>query len=88
MMPRRKKKWMLLHSVNGVFIVVERQWYDYAEIAKLRGNQKQWWIAAQSDDQVMLQKIAGLTGRYLKMEVNHETECTLAYHEQLVTRRV
>jgi hypothetical protein len=36
----------------------------------------------------MLQKIAGLTGKYLKMEVNHETECTLAYHEQLVTRRV
>ena len=80
-MPRRKKKWMLLRSANGVFIVVERQWYDYAEIAKLRGNQKQWWVAAQSDDQVMLQKIAGLTGRYLKMEVNHEVDGVVTRRE-------
>ena len=81
-MPRRKKKFMLLRSEYGSFIVVERKWYDYTGIAKLRGDRKQWWIAAQSNDRVMLEKMAGLTGKHLKMEVNH-------VHEQdgVVTRR-
>jgi hypothetical protein len=80
MMPRRKKKYMLLRGYSGRFIVVGREWYDHKGIAKLRGDRKQWWIAAQSNDRVMLQKMAGLTGKHLKMEVNHEVD-------GIVTRR-
>ena len=72
-MPRRKKKWMLLRGRSGSFIVVERRWYDYAEIAKRRGNEKAWWIVAESDDHGAMQAMASLTDKYLKMEVNHET---------------
>ena len=80
-MPRRKKKWMLLRSRSGNFIVVERRWYDYAEIAKKRGFRKSWWIVAESDDHGAMQAMASLTDKYLKMEVNHETEI-------ITTRRV
>ena len=80
-MPRRKKTWMLLRGRSGSFIVVERRWYDYAEIAKKRGFRKVWWIVAESDDHGAMQAMASLTNRYLKMEVNHETEI-------ITTRRV
>ena len=73
-MPRRKKKWMLLRSRSGNFIVVERRWYDYVGIAKKRGNRKSWWIVAESDDHGVMQAMAGLTGNYLKMRVNHTHE--------------
>jgi hypothetical protein len=79
-MPRRKKKWMLLRGYSGRFIVVERKWYDYVGIAKLRGDRKQWWIVAQSDDHGAMSAMAGLTGKYMKMEVNHE-------QDGVVTRR-
>jgi hypothetical protein len=74
MMPRRKKKWMLLRGKSGYFIVVERRWYDYTNIARHRGRYKSWWIVAESDDHGAMQAMAGLTDKYLKMEVNHETE--------------
>ena len=70
-MPRRKKKWMLLRGKSGNFIVVERRWYDYAEVAKRYGRHKVWWIVAESDDHGAMQAMAGLTDRYLKMQVNH-----------------
>ena len=80
-MPRRKKKFMLLRGRNGHFIVVERRWYDYTDIAKARGDRKRWWIVAESDDHGAMQAMASLTDRYLKMEVNHETKI-------ITTRRV
>ena len=80
-MPRRKKKWMLLRGKSGNFIVVERRWYDYAEIAKKRGSHKAWWIVAESNDHGAMQAMAGLSGKHLKMEVNHE-------QDGIVTRRV
>lgn len=73
-MPRRKKKWMLLRGKYGDFIVVERRWYDYTGIAKERGNNKSWWIVAESDDHGAMQAMASLTDKYLKMEVNHVEE--------------
>ena len=73
-MPRRKKKWMLLRGRYGEFIVVERRWYDFAGVGKLRGFRKSWWIVAESDDHGAMQAMAGLTGHYLKLEVNHEQE--------------
>ena len=79
-MPRRKKKWMLLRGKSGSFIVVERRWYDYVEIARKRGKDKCWWIVAESDDHGAMQAMAGLTGHYLKREVNHE-------ENGIVTRR-
>jgi hypothetical protein len=81
MMPRRKKKWMLLRGKLGYFIVVERRWYDYVELAKKRGSEKTWWIVAQSDDHGAMQAMASLTDKYMKMEVNHEVD-------GVVTRRV
>tara|TARA_R110000822_G_scaffold307277_1_gene434205 strand:+ start:256 stop:501 length:246 start_codon:yes stop_codon:yes gene_type:complete len=81
MMPRRKKTYMLLRSIFGSFIVVERRWYDYTDIAKARGDRKRWWIVAESDDHGAMQAMASLTDRYLKMEVNHETKI-------ITTRRV
>ncbi len=80
-MPRRKKKWMLLRGKLGYFIVVERRWYDYVELAKKRGSEKTWWIVAQSDDHGAMQAMASLTDKYMKMEVNHEVD-------GVVTRRV
>ena len=80
-MPRRKKKWMLLRSKHGSFIVVERRWYDFTGIASARGNNKAWWIVAESDDHGAMQAMAGLSGKFLKMEVNHE-------QDGVVTRRV
>lgn len=80
-MPRRKKTYMLLRSIFGSFIVVERRWYDYTDIAKARGDRKRWWIVAESDDHGAMQAMASLTDRYLKMEVNHETKI-------ITTRRV
>ena len=81
-MPRRKKKWMFLRSIFGTFIVVERKWYDSVGIAKQRGDRKRWWIVAESNDHGAMHAMAGLTGKYLNMEVNH-------VHEQdgVVTRR-
>lgn len=79
-MPRRKKTWMLLRGYSGRFIVVGREWYDFTGIAKLRGDRKQWWIVAQSDDHGAMQAMASLTDKYLKMEVNHE-------QDGVVTRR-
>ena len=80
-MPRRKKKYMLLRGRFGSFMVIERRWYDFAGIAKHRGDDKYWWIVAESDDHGAMQAMAGLTDKYLKMEVNHETEI-------ITTRRV
>jgi hypothetical protein len=80
MMPRRKKKWMLLRGKSGNFIVVERRWYDYVGIAKKRGSHKAWWIVAESDDHGAMQAMASLTDRHLKMKVNHE-------QDGIVTRR-
>ena len=80
-MPRRKKKFMLLRGYSGRFVVVERRWYDYVGIAKLRGDRKQWWIVAESDDHGAMSAMAELTGKHLKMEVNHEVD-------GVVTRRV
>ena len=80
-MPRRKKKWMLLRSRSGKFIVVERRWYDFARIARLRGNLKQWWIVAESDDHGAMQAMAGLSGNYLKMKVNHEVDGVVTRRE-------
>jgi hypothetical protein len=79
-MPRRKKKWMLLRGRSGSFIVVERRWYDYAEIARKRGKDKSWWIVAESDDHGAMQAMASLTDNYLKMKVYHE-------QDGVVTRR-
>ena len=73
-MPRRKKKYMLLRGYSGRFIVVEREWYDRKGIAKQRGDRKQWWIVTQSDDLGAMSAMAGLTGKYMKMEVNHTHE--------------
>jgi hypothetical protein len=81
MMPRRKKKWMLLRGKFGDFIVVERRWYDFTGIAKRYGKHKIWWIAAESDDHGAMQAMAGLTDKHIKMEVNHEVD-------GVVTRRV
>ena len=69
--PRRKKKYMLLRSRSGKFIVVERRWYDYTGIARQRGSNKAWWIVAESDDHGAMQAMASLTDRHLKMRVNH-----------------
>ena len=79
-MPRRKKKWMLLRGYSGAFIVVERRWYDYVGIARQRGDRKQWWIVAESDDHGAMQAMAGLTDMHLKMKVYHE-------QDGVVTRR-
>ena len=73
-MPRRKKKYMLLRGRSGSFIVVERRWYDYVGIAKQRGERKIWWIVAQSDDHGAMQAMAGLTGKFLELKVNHTHE--------------
>jgi hypothetical protein len=81
MMPRRKKKYMLLRGKFGTFIVVERRWYDFAGIARKRGNDKIWWIVAESDDHGAMHAMASLTDKYSKMEVNHTTEI-------ITTRRV
>ena len=80
-MPRRKKKYMLLRGYSGRFIVAGREWYDHKGIAKQRGDRKQWWIVAQSDDLGAMQAMASLTDKYIKMEVNHATEI-------ITTRRV
>jgi hypothetical protein len=72
-MPRRKKTWMLLRGRYGHFIVVERRWYDYVGIAKDQGNNKSWWIVAESDDHGAMHAMASLSGKWLKMQVNHET---------------
>lgn len=79
--PKRKKKWMLLRGLRGHFIVVERRWYDFARIAKMRGNSKVWWIVAESDDHGAMQAMAGLTDKYLKMEVNHEVDGVVTRRE-------
>lgn len=79
-MPRRKKKWMLLRGRYGEFIVVERRWYDFAGVGKARGFRKSWWIVAESDDHGAMQAMAELSGKYVKMEVNHE-------QDGVVTRR-
>jgi len=79
-MPRRKKTWMLLRGRSGKFIVVNREWYDFTNMAKHRGRYKSWWIVAESNDHGAMQAMAGLTGNYLKMQVNHE-------EDGIVTRR-
>jgi hypothetical protein len=73
-MPRRKKKYMLLRGKFGSFIVVERRWYDYTDIAKQRGEAKVWWIVAESDDHGALQKMAELTDDEVSMMVKHTYE--------------
>ena len=77
-MPRRKKKFMLLRSIFGTFIVVGREWYDSVGIPKQRGDRKRWWIVAESNDHGAMQAMASLTDKHLKMEVNHETEIITA----------
>ncbi len=87
-MPRRKKKYMLLRGKFGSFIVVERRWYDYTGIAKKRGSSKAWWIVAESDDHGALQKMAELTGDEVSMLVKHtyEEELTNVRTQGLITR--
>ena len=80
-MPRRKKKFILLRGFSGNYIVVERKWYDFTGIGRVRGDRKQWWIVAESDDHGAMQAMAGLTDKYIKMEINHATEI-------ITTRRV
>lgn len=70
--PRRKKKYMLLRGFSGNFIVVERKWYDFTDIAKQRG--RVWAIVAQSDDQSVLIHMAKLTDKLVAMMVNHTNE--------------
>jgi hypothetical protein len=70
---------MLLRGKSGAFIVVERRWYDYSGIAKIRGKRKCWWIVAESADHGAMHKMAELTDRYLRMEVNHENEIITTY---------
>ena len=69
-MPRRKKKWMLLRGKKGTFIIVERSWYDHKGIGKRRGRNQMWVIAAESDDHGAMQAMAGLTDRYVTMEIS------------------
>ena len=74
-MPRRKKKFMLLRGkVSGSLLVVERRWYDFAEIGRRRGRNQIWVIATQSDDEEMLITMANLTDKYVGMAVNHTYE--------------
>jgi hypothetical protein len=80
-MPRRKKKWMLLRGKFGTFVVVERRWYDYTEIAKKRGRDKSWWIVAESDDHGAMRAMASLTGDEVSMLVKH------TYEEELTNVR-
>jgi hypothetical protein len=74
MMPRRKKKFMLLRGKFGNFIVVERRWYDFTGVAKVQGEHKMWWIASESDDSDMLNTMASLTDKHVKMHVKHMHE--------------
>lgn len=80
-MPRRKKKYMLLRGKFGSFIVVERRWYDYTGIAKHRGHKQIWKIVAESDDHGAMQAMAGLTGDEVSMLVKH------TYEEELTNVR-
>ncbi len=80
-MPRRKKKYMLLRSKHGSFIVVERRRYDFAGIARVQGKHKMWWIVAESDDHGVMQAMAGLTDKYIKMEVYHEVDGVVTRRE-------
>ena len=74
-MPRRKKKFMLLRGkLSGSLLVVERRWYDFAEIARRRGRNQIWVIATQSDDEEMLVHMANLTDKYVGMSVKHTHE--------------
>jgi len=70
-MPRRKKKFILLRGKMGNFIVVERRWYDFSGIARVQGKHKMWWIASESDDSDMLNAMASLTDKHVKMHVKH-----------------
>jgi hypothetical protein len=62
---RRKKKYMLLQGKFGTFIVVEREWYDHVGFRKRR----LWKIVRESDDNGMLCAMAGLTDRFVKLDV-------------------
>jgi len=70
-MPRRKKTYIQLRGFAGNFIVVERKWYDFAEVAK--GGGSLWKIVAQHDDKSVLETMASLTDRFVVLRVNHET---------------
>jgi len=69
--PKRKKTYLLLRGKFGTYIVVERKWYDFSGIAKARGRNQKWSIAAQSDDHGMLMAMASLTEKHVKLEVNN-----------------
>jgi hypothetical protein len=58
-----RKKYLLLRSKIGNFIVVDYAWYVDKRIAKARP--KMWWIDARSDDKEMLVAMANLTDRYI-----------------------
>lgn len=77
MMPRRKKKFMLLCSKEGNLTVVSRDWYDHAKALtggmSLRYD-RGWTIVTQSDDEEMLIHMANLTDKYVGMAVNHTYE--------------
>jgi len=73
-MPRRKKKWMLLRGRFGNFIVVERQWYDFVGIAKKRGSNQMWFIAAESDDHGAMEGMALLTDKYVTAKFSHDPD--------------
>jgi hypothetical protein len=70
-MPRRKKKYLLLRSVfRGRVIVVKRVWYDDLN---MRHN-RNWKIMVQSDDESMLLTMAELTDNHMRMRVDHTHE--------------
>jgi len=46
----------------------------FTGIASARGNNKAWWIVAESDDHGAMQAMAGLTDKYIKIKINHATE--------------
>lgn len=68
--PRRKKKYMLLQSKRGHFIVGSREWYDEKRVRRDRF----WKIVVQSDDEEMLKAMASLTDKHLFMRVEHTVE--------------
>lgn len=77
-MPRRKKKFMLLRSMfGGRVIVVSRDWYDNATTISSRKPfryDRKWKIMAQSDDESLLITMANLTDNHLRMRVDHTHE--------------
>ena len=67
-----RKKYLLLRSRFGNFIVVTYLWYVDKRLSKQRP--KMWWIAARGDDEDALKAMADLTDRHIKGHVINITE--------------